>query len=445
MALITKSKRGLEPNYTESSGGVDKEIFSGVTNASMETLYNTVKKSPEVVAAFNAIVEDIMSDGYKLEGKGKPKKEAENFLKNSKFYKKLANALYDLFITGNSYVAKLSVNDEKFKQVLDRISQKNIMKQIGLSKKEVTHKLFYVCKQKGVFQPKDLQVLKSGTMTIDYNEHGLVQNYRQDVGQKEVVFKPKEVIHLSGINIGGGVYGFTPLEPLLSDVATLIFGKEYAGKFFEGNGIPNLLINLPEAMGEEDRNYQALKNELEDAKKKAKKAVVTTGQANIQQIEPFSKEMQYTDIVNSFTRIILMALGVPPARVNPEKTESKGDMSPYEGYFKKINFYQRLIEEVLNQELFSSFGDVTFKFNRSYKIDELREANIIAILADRGIITKEKAHEMMDMKDEGKTPITQRGNDQDNRDLRGEDTRRPEDEQRSQPRDRPNKPDNQTQ
>lgn len=449
MVVIVNKKRGLEPEFVPHGDmGIDKAIQSGLNNVNVETLYQTIKKSPEVTACMNAIVEDIMSDGWKFEGRQKPKKDAQDFVDKTRFFKKLANIIYDFLITGNGYQAKLSVNEQKFKSLLDRISQKEVMKKIGLSKKEVKEKMFYEMKQKGVFKPKDLQTLKSSTITIDYDEHGRINNYRQTVSGKSVIFKPDEIIHISQINIGGSVYGFTPLEPLLSDIATLIFGKEYAGKFFENNGIPNLLINLPEAMGTEDRNYQALKEALNEGKKKENKwrAIITTGPTNVEQIQPFTKEMQFVEMIKEFKVTVLMALGVPPERVNPQKSEGDNKLSDYQGYFKKINFLQRIIEETLNKELFSSFGDVKIRFNRSYKIDELREANIISILVDRGLISVEEAREKIEMerKMDGKPP-KQRGQDRDTRALRGEDTRKPEEEELSQPRDRPNKPDNQTQ
>jgi len=450
MALILNKKignrLGLDPDYTPHWTETDKPIISGLEGVNIDTLYEVIKKSPEVVASINALVEDIMSDYWKFEGAKKPIEDAETFVENSKFYKILSNALYDLFITGNAYILKLSVSEARIKSLLDRISQNKVMQKFGLKRKEVRKQIFYELKQKNTFVPKDLQNLKASTVYIEYDEHGIIKHYRQTVNENTVIFQPNEIVHLSLINLGGSVYGFTGLEPLLSDIASLIFAKDYAGKFFENNGVPNLLINLPEAMGEEDRNYQVLKQQMKELKKKENKwrALITTGPVNINQIDPFSKEMQFVDLINHFTKIVLMTLGVPPQRINPQETKgSQNELRAYEGYFKKINFLQRLIEGSLNREIFSEFGKVKLRFNRSYKIDELREANIVAILADRGLITIEEARELMGMEKEMKGEIpNQRGQDRDTRSLRGEDTRKPEDEELTQPQDRQPKPDN---
>jgi len=445
MVVILNKKLGLVPDYFPHWEELDKELVTGETDVNIDTLYEVVKKSPEVVASLNALVEDIMSDGYKFEGAKKPIEDTNKFVERSSFYKKLSNALFDFLLTGNGYQLKLSVEENRIKELLNRISQKEVIKKFGFKQKDVTKKIFFELKQKGTFKPKDLQVLKSSTIKIDYDKNGRINNYIQRVGSNKNIYKPNEIIHLSAINLGGSIYGFTALEPLLSDIGTLIFAKEYAGKFFENDGVPNMMINLPEAMGESDRNYQLLKQQITELKKKENKwrALITTGNTQITQIDKFTKDMQFIELVNHFTKIVLMAIGVPPQRINPSDIKgAPNELRTYEGYFKKINFLQRIIEDILNKNLFSEFN-VKLRFNRSYKIDELREANIVAILADRGLISVEEAREMMGMEKEMKgKPINQRGQDQDIRALEGQDTRKPEEEELSEPKNRMDKPDN---
>jgi hypothetical protein len=55
---------------------------------------------------------------------------------------------------------------------------------------------------------------------------------------------------------------------------------------------------------------------------------------------------------------------------------------------------QKQIENTLNKELFDAFN-VEFKFKRAYKIDEMREAQIVQILTQVGAITTEEARDMM--------------------------------------------------
>ncbi len=436
---------GLEPEYTPFFGTYEKKVQTSIEDIDIGTLYSVIKKSPEVVASINALVEDVLSDGWKFEGSKAPIKDAEEFIKETRFFKIMVNALFDLFTTGNAYILKLAVKEENIKRALEKISQQEVMEKFGFSRKDVKEKIFFELKKRGITKPKDLQLLKSGTTTIEYDKHGRVEKYKQEVGNERIFFDPQDVIHLSLTNIGGAVYGFTPLETLLSDIGTLIFAKEYAGKYFENDGVPNFLINMPEAMGEEDRNFQVLKQQMKELKKKENKwrTLITTGVTNIEQIKPFDQDMQYNELIRHFTKIVFMCLGVPAHRVNfiDEDIKQSNQLRAYEGYFKKINFLQKILEESLNAELFDNFGKIKFVFNRSYKIDELREANIISILADRQLITEEEARKMMGMEEEKKgKEINTRGKDRDTRALRGEDTRRLEEEELSE--NKPNKPDN---
>ena len=52
-------------------------------------------------------------------------------------------------------------------------------------------------------KPKDLQLLKSSTIKIAYDETGRVSKFHQKVNGEERVYDAKDVIHLSTVNIGG--------------------------------------------------------------------------------------------------------------------------------------------------------------------------------------------------------------------------------------------------
>ena len=55
---------------------------------------------------------------------------------------------------------------------------------------------------------------------------------------------------------------------------------------------------------------------------------------------------------------------------------------------------QKKIEDILNKAIFSKHN-LRLKFKRKYLVDEMREAQIIAILVDRELITKEEARERL--------------------------------------------------
>ena len=398
----TASIRGLEAEYVPhmTGMGLDKKIFSKEISINVDTLYKVTKASPEVASCVVAIVEDVMADMWRWVGHKSAKNNAEKFALKSNFYKIMANALMDLIITGDAYILKLAVNEDKIKSLVSTLTEK-IAKTLNV---KIDKKTVYELIEQDIKIPKDLQLLKSSTIRINYDETGKVISYEQRIGgQLKRVYHPKDIIHLSFFNIGGQPYGFTPFETAMSDLATLIFAKEFAGKYFENDGIPYFIFHMPDATPD-DRNYQALKSELKEMKKESNKyrSMVITGNVTADQVNKFNKDMEFSKLIQHFTQIVLMVMGVPAHRVNLtiDVRQVGGAVNrAYEGYYKKLSFMQKIIENSLNLELFDSFH-VEMRFNRVYKIDEMREAQVVQILTQAGLITVEEAREMMGLEPE---------------------------------------------
>lgn len=409
--IATTSIRGLEEDYTPSPGGIDKGLFTNETGVNLDTLYNTTRASPEVTSCFIAILEDVIADNWRLicesksvRTKTEKEKEAKDFERNSRFLKKLIDAVFDLLITGNAYMLKLSVDEGKLETLVTAMTR-SVAKKFGVKGFFSQNKVLELVKQTlKSDKPKDLQLLKSSTVKINYDETGSIKSFEQKVQTKTRVYSPKDIIHVKLMSIGGQPYGFTALEPLLSDIAVLIFAKDYAGKYFENDGTPTFMMNMPKE-SPNGRNYKNLKKELKELKKKSQKyrTLITTGEINVDQITKFNKDLEFSKLIDHWTRIVLMCLGVPARRVHyagmQKDSETKAVGKDDSGYQKKISFMQKAIEEVFNLQLWSLF-DVKMIFKRSYKIDEMREAEITRILSEVGAITIEEARERIGMEPE---------------------------------------------
>jgi len=409
MKEITKaaSIRGLDASWTGPIG-VERSLFTNSKNTELETLYRVVKGSPEVMACIQAIVEDIMADGWKFYGTDDKKiEEANKFSKEVGFYKILTNAVWETILTGNSYLLKLSVNESEIKEIITEMS-KEMLKEYK-AKKLTKTKVAELVKQK-TEKPKDIQLLKSSTMTINYDETGVISSYQQRVGGNTRVYLPEDIIHISLVNVGGEPYGFSPLEPLLSDIATLIYAKEYAGKYFENDGAPAFIFNMPNE-NPESPNYKNFLAQLQKLKKTRDKfkSIVTTGEINSQQIIKFNKDLEYEKLIKHFTNIVLSALGVPAKRINMifEKDTASGNARDFEGYYKRINFLQRIIADKLNSELWTYF-DAEMRFNEAYKLDEMREAQIAQIASQAGFMTIEEIRDRFGLNPEMKGNLPKR-------------------------------------
>lgn len=394
--------RGLEVEYVPHAGGlgITKQLFSKERGVNIDTLYKTIRASPEIAACITATIEDIMADSWRFVGSDSAKKKAKEFQLISNLYKVLTNAIFDLIGTGDAYILKLSVDEKAVKSLIKKLTE-NLAKSMELvnSKFKFNKNTVYELLEQDIKMPKDLQLLKASTVSINFDETGKLLSYEQKVGGKVArVYRPKDIIHLSLFNIGGQPYGFTPLETALSDIATLIFAKEFAGKYFENDGIPYFIFHMPDA-SPDDKNYTNLVTELKNLKKEANKyrSMVITGNVTSEQVNKFNKDMEFAKLIQHFTQIILMVMGVPAHRVNLtiDVRQVGGAVNrAYEGYYKKLSFMQQIIENSLNSELWNNWH-VEMKFNRVYKIDEMREAQVIQILTTAQLITVEEAREMM--------------------------------------------------
>ncbi len=412
--------RGLETEYVPHATGlgITKKIFTKESGVSIETLYKTIRACPEIAACMVAIVEDLMADSWRFIGSKSAKNNAKAFQLKANMYKVLSNAYFELLGIGDAYILKLSVNESQIKSVIAKLTKK-IAKSIGvdMAKKikfneTTTKEAVYELLKQDVKQPKDLQLLKASTVSINFDETGKILSYEQKVGGEVVrVYQPNDIIHLTLFNIGGQPYGFTPLETALSDVATLIFAKEFAGKYFENDGIPYFIFHMPDSTPD-DRNYKNLVKELKELKKRANKyrSMVVTGNVTSEQVNKFNKDMEFAKLIMHFTQIILMTMGVPAHRVNltiDVKQVGGAVNRAYEGYYKKLQFIQQMTENSLNSELWNNFN-VEMRFNKVYKIDEMREAQVVQILTQAGLVTVEEAREMMGLEPEkpkGTEPI----------------------------------------
>jgi len=402
--IMKSSIRGLEVEYVPHASftGIAKDIFSSETNATIDTLYKVVKTAPEVSACMFAQIEDIMADEWRFnpyssndkKGKGQVS-NAQKFSARINFYKHLTDALWDYFITGNAYILKLSVDADAVKSIMENMSR-TLQKQfnVKVNKGEIVKLI-----NQETSKPKDLQVLKASTVTINFDKTGKISSYTQQVKGEKRVYKPEDIIHLHTV---GFPYGVSPLEPILSDIATLIFAKEFAGKYFENDGIPYFIFMMPEE-NPDGRNYKLLKKELKELKKKSEKyrSMVLTGNVQHEQVNKFNKDMEFAKLIEHFTMKVFMGLGVPPHRVHYIPTSAKDPAAQVigkveTGYYKKISFIQKGIENILNKDLWSKF-EVALQFKRNYKIDEMREAEIIRILTEIGAITIEEARERIGM------------------------------------------------
>lgn len=363
-------------------------------------LYDAFKASTEVTAVVSAIVDDVMADGYELIGDDDKVKEMEEHLRSIRFHRVLKNALYDMIITGDTYLEKVTMSKQQIIESINKLS-----KPLGMNKSMT---LDVIKAANGIMRPFKLYNIDSSTMRIDYNELGVIKGYIQEspTTGNFTNFTNKQIIHMSYLNLGGSIYGYTHMRSIVNDIATLLFAKGYARSFFKNYGVPDwMFIVKGENQESMERNREILIESLKNGKHQNNKhkSLVITGDIEVKELNKFDKDLEFKELINTFTQRIMMAFSVPPSRISIEGKSGDQGKQGFEGYYKKINSLQIDIEDALNNLLFTEY-DLQISFMKSYKIDELREAQIMSMLVDRNIISADEGRHRMGFQGDAPTP-----------------------------------------
>jgi len=376
----------------EKTGEVGKDQNKKITYAE---LYNLFKISPEMVGITSAICDDLMGEQFEWSGSKSAIANAKKFGMRNHFRKKLYSALQDYALTGDGYLGISLLSSLKLKTIISEMHK-------GVNSSSVMEKL--KVRRPDIFQPREVFPLKTTTIKIDYDEHGVVLGYAQKVpgNSKTIYFEPSEVIHLSLNNLGHDVYGTSPFWSCLNEIASLWHAKDYAGMFFQNDGVPDWIFIMKDESPNSTnvKKFKKTLNQFKRAKNKHK-SLLLTGEVEVKQLNNFDKDLEFSQLLDKFTQRLLMAWNMPPTRMSNMEGNYRASIEGNEGYYKKINRLQAEIEETLNTELWSQFGNCEMHFPRVYKRDESREADIITKLVGKPVMTQNEGREYI-----GKKPMT---------------------------------------
>jgi HK97 family phage portal protein len=404
MGLFDNSSISFPKRQIEKTDSSDSES-SEPSKISYETYYKAYKQCPEFTAVINSIANDMFAEGgtlISLDDNQSKVKKMNNHLLKINFEKKLKSWAIHGFLTGDGYLEYHDMNKDTIKSLVKSlISETNKTINKSMNEKDIEKSADYYIEKKSedliMSYPFNIYPMKTTGTEKVVDGSGDFAGLIQEVNTKKITFTEKEIINWMPIDLNE-IYGFTPAQACTDDIATLLFAKQYAGKYFENGGTPNIIFILEKARGG-DRNYEVAKSEIKAARNKSQwqKNLVLAGGGGgitIEKLNDFKKDMEFLSLINMCVRNIAMSFGVPPSKV-PYKMESKGDLREFnEGYWKTISDHQTNMELLLNRVIFNKYN-MKWTFNRTYKIDELREANIASLMVDRDIINLDEAREMI--------------------------------------------------
>lgn len=387
-----------------------------------DQVFQRLKNSPEVISIMQAIVDDVMGAGFDFTYVGRAdnaenpgtraKQDAKQFWMRNQ--EQFAQSLMDSMAMGDGYLYKRSPDEAEAVQKVTEY----IVDEYDFNYKEyaakASHQLIDELKaDEDFFRAKQLQMIPASTVRHDINEFGDIVEFTQKVSGEEFEFHPDKVIHHRFMPLNGKTYSFTPFVSLFAELDLLANAKDYNGRYFDNAAVPNKVFKLA-SEGPDSQNFEMVKNTLRQYRQSPNKHrdMVLTGDVEIEDLNDSTDEMNFRELAEYITRVLVMAWGVPPTRIGLplEGSGARVTNLTHEGYFKRIMRMQRKYQALLNEELFEPEFNVRIEFrNPDIKTEirkaerDLRELEVVKQRAAMGMIDRQAAMERLGV-DPGDVP-----------------------------------------
>ncbi len=321
-------------------------------------------RTPEMIAIIDAIVTDIMADGYMFKGGKQAITKAEQFAKQTRYDEQLRQRLWDEFVYGDDYLWLGIPSDDDIKKLYKKLTGKDL--NFSISPDEDSLKL--------------IKYVPTTTMNIIHDGKKITKFRQQVSGRHDLIFQPNQIIHGKYLTLKGKIYGVSPMHALLSEMSTLSYIKDFAGNFFKNGGVPDWMFILPDD--------QPNSPNVKDMEQKLKKYIspqlkhgnlVFTGNVKPEKVGAgLNRDMEFRQLAVYLTAVCGLAYGMPMSRIasiiGVDVNVSAGaDDLANEGYWSKINNHQNYRENLDNAQLWKKFFDVELQFNKAWKTNEIKE------------------------------------------------------------------------
>lgn len=188
-------------------------------------------------------------------------------------------------------------------------------------------------------------------ITIQKDEHGVINSFIQYIHDKKVIFSTKDIIFLVFNSCSFDDYGLPIIEGILDEVASLILGTRTIANFILDDSVPPGILILGE-LGEEA--YNRLKIMFTDPAEKNKLKVIRNIEPNqvnwLRLDRSISSETKIDYLLDRIDTIIFKAFQLP---INTElKTKVGAEFTEKMNQSKLITPLVNLIEDKFTYEIF---------------------------------------------------------------------------------------------
>jgi len=352
-----------------------------------DPVFQRLRQSPEVLSLIQAIIDDVIGPGATFEyvGADPATRGHESIARAERFWERnaenYADSMVDQLIVGDMYLYKRQKDEARVEQAAQVI----LRNEYGLKNEEsleiggkyVTRQLK---EQTNMFEIEELQPVSAVTIDHVINSYGDITAFRQRVGGEHLELPKEQVMHDSYMNLNGKTYGFSPFLSLFAELDMLANAKNHNAQIFHNAGVVNKLFKLPDE-GPDSANFEMIKKTLSQYRKLQNKHrdLVVTGEVEVEDLSGEEAQMEFRQLAEYVTNVLVMAWGVPPTRLGADIGDGgavgRATQTSHEGYFQRIQRWQRKHQAFLNEELFEPVFNVRIEFNNPDTKQEIRIAD----------------------------------------------------------------------
>lgn len=375
-----------QPRDTDNIGvGIAGESLQTVKHRdySGDAVFDRIKNSPEMVSVMEAVIDDIVGSGIQMRYVGRTSgaqnpgkrqvKDAERFWRDNK--EEIADSIRDAMAMGDGYIYMKTLNEGEARKAI----KNHVLTKHGFNNTKYADVAteYLVSKTRDDIEgTEELQMVPASSIEHDIDEFGNVERYVQSVNAQDYDLDPEKIIRHSYVNLNGETYGFTPVASLFAELDMLANAKDHNSIRFDNAAVPNKIFKLPND-GPNGQNFEMVKQTLKKYRQLQNKHrdLVLTGEIEIEDMND-ATDMEFRELAQYVTRVLVMAWGVPPSRVGGvigSKGATESAMAQ-EGYNKRIKRMQDKYETILNRQLFEPLFDVQISFKDPDIKSEIRRA-----------------------------------------------------------------------
>lgn len=371
------------PLINELTATLSNYFYAQTQLNKKKALMKWFKQIPELTALATKVARDVVYK-YHFENANPNEVGRNKILRANKFnqevaYRKtLLSQMIDNLALGESFAWKGKIPEETVKkEIQNALLYRSPLRN---EKKELFERIFSEVKategfadlqgiDEDLLRPRKLRYVPSSTTEIIFDEID-IKNYVQTVGLTKVEFSPKEIIHITLMDVDGKVNGFTAIESAVVQLELLRQMWQNMLSLHRNGGSPDKIFVLEDTKPDSPA-YERMKDQLKKYKLAENKHgnLLFTGKVNVQELQQLDK-MQFTDMGLYITGLMAMMWQIPrssiPYILGGTNTKDDTGGNSEKGYWRNVEFCQLIIAETYNTQLWMPHFGVKMVFDNTH-------------------------------------------------------------------------------